>query len=208
MLAEETFYKIILVGNAGVGKTHLLYRYVKGILPPPSSSTVGVGFATRSVPLYSGGSIKVQVWDSAGQEKFKSITWNQYRNAAAALLVYDVTNPSSFEAIQMWKQELDVYLDNDLVCMLVGNKTDLIERNPKYRGVPTARAASLARAHNFLFQETSAVSGSHVAEAFEELVQAVYNQRHQVQSLKGTRETVGYSLTKLPTRCAASNSCC
>ena len=92
----DYLYKIVLVGEAGVGKTHLLSRYVKGTLPKNPTSTIGVEFATRTVPLMTGGTVRAQIWDTAGQERYKSITSAHYRRAVGALLVYDVTNEKSF----------------------------------------------------------------------------------------------------------------
>lgn len=92
----DCLYKLVLVGEAGVGKTHLLSRYIKNTLPQNPTSTIGVEFATRTVPLQSGGIVKAQIWDTAGQERYKSITSAHYRRAVGALLVYDIANEKSF----------------------------------------------------------------------------------------------------------------
>ena len=89
-LESENLFKIVLVGDAGVGKTNLLSRYIKGNLPKVPSPTIGVEFATRTVPLPSGGTVKAQIWDTAGQERYRAITSAHYKRAVGALLVYDV----------------------------------------------------------------------------------------------------------------------
>ena len=82
---------VILVGDTGVGKTHLLSRYIKNSLPKNKYPTIGVEFATKAVPLRAGGTVKAQIWDTAGQERFRAITSAHYRKAIGALIVYDIT---------------------------------------------------------------------------------------------------------------------
>lgn len=94
----DFLYKIVIIGEAGVGKTHLLSKYIKGTLPKNPTSTIGVEFATRTVPLQSGGTVKAQIWDTAGQERYRAITCAHYRRSIGALLVYDITNEKSFIA--------------------------------------------------------------------------------------------------------------
>jgi len=95
-------FKIILVGDAGVGKTNLLSRYIKGQLPKNKAPTIGVEFATKPVPLKTGGSVKAQIWDTAGTEKFKAITSAHYRKSIGALVVYDITSEQSFQSVTRW----------------------------------------------------------------------------------------------------------
>ncbi|KAF8821429.1 Rab11b [Cardiosporidium cionae] len=128
-------YKIILVGDTHVGKTHILNRYVKGTLPENPTATVGVEFATRVVPLAVGGTVKAQIWDTAGQERYKSVTSAHYRRAAGALLIYDITVKSSFLNASRWLDDMRLVVDPDIVVMLVGNKLDLVENNPETRAV-------------------------------------------------------------------------
>lgn len=88
----QHIYKIVLLGDSGVGKTHILNRYVKKEPPQRPMSTIGVEFATLAVSLRDGSKVKAQIWDTAGQEKYRAITSAHYRNAVGALLVYDITN--------------------------------------------------------------------------------------------------------------------
>ena len=171
----DYLYKIVLVGEASVGKTHLLSRYVKGSLPKNPASTIGVEFATRTVPLLTGGTVRAQIWDTAGQERYKSITSAHYRRAVGALLVYDVTNEKSFMNLKKWLEDLKENAEPDIVIMLVGNKIDLCEKNPSSRKVTTEQGKKFAECYSMLFEETSAITYTRVREAFENLLQEIYN---------------------------------
>lgn len=92
----DFLYKIVLAGETNVGKTHIVQRYIKNALPKNPAPTIGVEFATRVVALQSGGTVKAQIWDTAGQERYHAIVSAHYRRAVGALLVYDVTDSSSF----------------------------------------------------------------------------------------------------------------
>ncbi len=91
--------------------------------------TIGVEFATKTVTLKDGGKIKAQIWDTAGQEKYRAITSAHYRKAVGALLVYDITKEKTFESLEKWLEEIRKHADQDIVLMLVGNKLDLTEKN-------------------------------------------------------------------------------
>jgi len=102
---DETYdhlYKVVLVGDATVGKTHLLSRYIKGTLPKAPTATIGVEFATRTVALDTGGTVKAQIWDTAGQERYRAITSAHYKRAVGALLTYDVTRQNTFQNCVKW----------------------------------------------------------------------------------------------------------
>ena len=169
----DFLYKIVLVGDAGVGKTHILSRYIKGTLPKSPQATIGVEFATRTVTLARGGTVKAQIWDTAGQEKYRSITRAHYRRAVGALLVYDVSNDRSFLNAKKWIDDLRDHAEPGITIMLVGNKTDLCDRNPNGRKVPAETAKAYAAANHLLFEETSAITMSRIKEAFEGLLEAI-----------------------------------
>jgi len=172
-------YKLILIGDATVGKTHLVSRYVRGSLPKSPQATIGVEFATRTVPLRTGGTVKAQIWDTAGQERYRSITAAHYRKAVGALLVYDITRRDTFTNIPKWLEELRHSAQPDVAVMLVGNKSDLIEHDPDSREVDKKAAAEYAEKNGLFFVETSAVQNTNVKNMFEILVQEVYNGRSQ-----------------------------
>nr|CEL65120.1 TPA: Rab 11b, putative [Neospora caninum Liverpool] len=171
----DHLYKVILVGDATVGKTHLLSRYIRGTLPKSPKATIGVEFATRTVPLAVGGTI----WDTAGQERYRSITSAHYRRAVGALLVYDVTRKSTFLNASKWLEELRQNSEPDIVIMMVGNKLDLVEKDPTARDVPYELAAKFAQANGLYFSEASAVTAFNVKHIFEHLLQEIYNHRTQ-----------------------------
>ena len=202
----DYLYKIVLVGDAGVGKTNLLARYIKGTLPKTSAPTIGVEFATRTVPLASGGTIKAQIWDTAGQERYRAITSAHYRRAIGALLVYDVTKEQSFQNVKRWMEELRDNAEPDIAIMLVGNKVDLCDRNASIRRVPTQQGEQFAQTHGLLFQETSAVTTVHVKEAFEVLLQHIFNEKSKDKRPKPLND-VNSRLASRPQE-PAKNSCC
>ena len=203
----DYLYKIVLVGEAAVGKTHLLSRYIKGTLPKNPTSTIGVEFATRTVPLETGGTVKAQIWDTAGQERYRAITSAHYRRAVGALLVYDVSNEKSFAAVKRWMEELKDQAEPDIVIMLVGNKVDLCDRNPEARKIPRETGAKFAKDHGLLFEETSAITVVKVKEAFEGLLQNIYN----VKAQSGTGMGKETAANRLAAHLNASNNktgCC
>lgn len=185
----DHLYKVVLVGDAAVGKTHLLSRYIKGTLPKAPVATIGVEFATRTVPLAMGGTVKAQIWDTAGQERYRAITSAHYRRAVGALLVYDVTKQSSFQNCAKWMEDLRTNAEPDVVILLVGNKEDLAEKDPAARQVYYEAAAEFAKQNGLLFSEASAVTSHNVKHIFETLLQEIYNQ----QSKNRGREIVDAS---------------
>eukprot|EP00746_Dinoflagellata_sp_MGD_P041538 gnl/MRDRNA2_/MRDRNA2_20044_c0_seq1.p1 gnl/MRDRNA2_/MRDRNA2_20044_c0~~gnl/MRDRNA2_/MRDRNA2_20044_c0_seq1.p1 ORF type:complete len:217 (-),score=50.53 gnl/MRDRNA2_/MRDRNA2_20044_c0_seq1:37-687(-) len=192
--AEEDYdhlYKIVLVGDATVGKTHLLSKYIKGTLPKAPTATIGVEFATRTVRLAVGGTVKAQIWDTAGQERYRAITSAHYRRAVGALLVYDVTKQSTFASCAKWMEELRQNAEPDIVIMLVGNKVDLVDKDPGVRQVFYDAAAEFAKQYNLLFFESSAVTSYNVKHIFENLLQEVYNQAAKGQKNNSVNEPTG-----------------
>eukprot|EP01113_Clastostelium_recurvatum_P025272 TRINITY_DN3040_c0_g1_i3.p1 TRINITY_DN3040_c0_g1~~TRINITY_DN3040_c0_g1_i3.p1 ORF type:complete len:146 (+),score=18.80 TRINITY_DN3040_c0_g1_i3:137-574(+) len=118
--------KIVLLGNSGVGKTSIALRYVQGSFSNDQPLTVGASFMTKRM-FMPDCTVKLQIWDTAGQERFRSMTPMYYRGASAAILVYDVTQPDSFECVQGWVRELRANThNNEIVIAIAGNKTDLI----------------------------------------------------------------------------------
>ena len=130
---------VVLIGDSGVGKSNLLSRFTRNEFNLDSKSTIGVEFATRSIQI-DHKTIKAQIWDTAGQERYRAITSAYYRGAVGALLVYDISKSTSFENVTRWLKELRDHADNNIVIMLVGNKTD--QRH--LRAVPTEDATKFA----------------------------------------------------------------
>ena len=174
----------------GVGKSSLMSQYIKKEFPESPLPTIAIEFATKIIKIKEGGYVKAQIWDTAGQEKYKSITSHHYRKAVGALLVYDVTRRITFENCIKWYKELKVFTDQDCVICIVGNKCDLIEGNPKRREVSKEEGKNFARQNKTLFFETSAKKNSNVVEYFEELLQQIYNTRRKNPGSENLTESI------------------
>ncbi|EDR27906.1 rab11, putative [Entamoeba dispar SAW760] len=166
----DFLYKIVLVGESGVGKSNLLLRFTRNEFDPDKRSTIGVEFATRSIN-YCDKNIRAQIWDTAGQERYRAITNAYYRGALGALVVYDITKKTSFESVEKWLAELHENADKKVVQMVIGNKCDLNQT----REVQTSEGEELAKKNNAFFFETSALDGSNVEEAFMTLLKKIYD---------------------------------
>lgn len=158
----DYLFKIVLIGDSGVGKSNLLSRFTRNEFTLESKSTIGVEFATRTLQV-EGKTIKAQIWDTAGQERYRAITSAYYRGALGALLVYDVTKPTTFENISRWLKELRDHADSNIVIMLIGNKTDL----KHLQAVNSEEAQSFAEKEGLSFIETSALESVNVEKAFQ-----------------------------------------
>lgn len=146
-------FKVVLVGNAGVGKTCLVRRFTQGLFPPGQGATIGVDFMIKTVEV-DGEKIKLQIWDTAGQERFRSITQSYYRSAHALILVYDISSQPTFDCLTDWLREIQEYANSKVLKILVGNKTDRDDRE-----VPTAIGEEFAKLQGMYFLETSAKQG-------------------------------------------------
>mmetsp|Transcript_31657 Transcript_31657/g.35980 ORF Transcript_31657/g.35980 Transcript_31657/m.35980 type:complete len:160 (-) Transcript_31657:89-568(-) len=141
----DWIFKIVLVGDTGVGKSNLLTRFVRNEFNIETKSTLGVEFSSKTLEVNEEG-IKVQFWDTAGQERFKSIAISHYRGALGALLVYDITRRETFESCAEWLKEIRGNAHEDVVVTLVGNKTDLnhLRQVSKDEGLELSKKHSLA----------------------------------------------------------------
>ncbi|GLJ17122.1 hypothetical protein SUGI_0296300 [Cryptomeria japonica] len=171
----DYLFKVVLIGDSGVGKSNLLSRFTRNEFCLESKSTIGVEFATRTVQV-EGKTVKAQIWDTAGQERYRAITSAYYRGAVGALLVYDITKPTTFENVGRWLKELRDHADSNIVIMLVGNKSDL----KHLRGVATEDAQSFAEKEGLSFLETSALEATNVEKAF----QTILGEIHRIISKK------------------------
>ncbi|KAF5176590.1 Ras-related protein like [Thalictrum thalictroides] len=165
----DYLFKVVLIGDSGVGKSNLLSRFTRNEFCLESKSTIGVEFATRTLQVENK-TIKAQIWDTAGQERYRAITSAYYRGALGALLVYDVTKPTTFENVARWLKELRDHADSNIVIMLIGNKTDL----KHLRGVATEDAQSYAEKEGLSFIETSALEATNVEKAFQTILGEIY----------------------------------
>ena len=174
----------------GVGKSSLMSQYIKKKFPDTILPTIAIEFATKIIKIKEGGFVKAQIWDTAGQEKYKSITSHHYRKAVGALLVYDVTRKLTFDNCINWYKELKSNTENECVICLVGNKCDLIDGFPNRREVPIEEARNFAKKNKTLFFETSARRNNTVTECFEELLQQIYNTRRKIPNNQNLTESI------------------
>jgi len=165
----DYLFKVVLIGDSGVGKSNLLSRFTRNEFNLESKSTIGVEFATRSIQV-EGKIVKAQIWDTAGQERYRAITSAYYRGAVGALLVYDIAKHVTYENVERWLRELRDHADQNIVIMLVGNKSDLRH----LRAVPTEEATAYAERNQLSFIETSALDSTNVEKAFTNILTEIY----------------------------------
>jgi len=165
----DYLFKVVLIGDSGVGKSNLLSRFSRNEFTLENKSTIGVEFATKSIQT-EGKTIKAQIWDTAGQERYRAITSAYYRGAVGALLVYDITKRITYVNVSRWLKELRYHADPNIVIMLVGNKKDLRQE----RQVQTDEAKEFCKQNKLFFIETSALEDSNVSMAFETILREIY----------------------------------
>jgi small GTP-binding protein len=166
---EETTFKFILVGDSSVGKTAICKRFCQGDFDQDEPPTVAVEFGAKTVQV-DDKKIKLNIWDTAGQEKFRSMTRAYFRSSAAVFLVFDVSNRVSFTSIDSWLKDAQKMTPANSVKYLIGNKTDLMDA----RSVSRSEAESLAEKNGLTYFETSALSGDRIEDAFVDAAHKVY----------------------------------
>jgi len=163
-------FKYIIIGDTGVGKSCLLLQFTDKRFQPVHDLTIGVEFGARMITIDSR-QIKLQIWDTAGQESFRSITRSYYRGAAGALLVYDITRRETFNHLTRWLEEARQNSNSNMAIMLIGNKSDLEHR----RAVSTKEGEQFAQENGLIFLETSAKTAQNVEEAFIKTAEKIYD---------------------------------
>jgi len=158
----DYLFKLLLIGDSGVGKSCLLLRFAEDTYTESYISTIGVDFKIRTIEL-EGKTIKLQIWDTAGQERFRTITSSYYRGAHGIIVVYDVTDYESFNNVKQWLHEIDRYACENVNKLLVGNKSDLESK----RAVKFDTAKEFADTLGIEFLETSAKNSTNVEQAFQ-----------------------------------------
>ena len=169
-LTEEydLMFKILLLGDSGVGKSSLLLRYTKNEFNVDMRSTIGVEFALKYLKI-DNFLLKVQIWDTAGMERYRSITSAYYKGAKGVIIVYDICRQKSFEDVDNWIDDFKSKADEDAVILLIGNKNDLDDK----REVRKEEAETKAQKNKFAFMETSAKDNNNVEKAFETLFKEI-----------------------------------
>jgi len=174
---SEHEIKICLLGDVSVGKTSIASRFCKNTFNENYINTIGGAYQQQNIVLNNGAKMKLHIWDTSGQDRFRSMTNLYYRDAQVAILTYDVTNEQSLESLNYWLQELNDKVDQDnmLLC-LAGNKNDV---DPSEKRVPTSKGKQFAEEHNMVFYETSAKTGAGVKELFQTIATKEYAIIHE-----------------------------
>ncbi|MCD9561478.1 Ras- protein Rab-11A [Datura stramonium] len=166
----DYLFKIVVIGDSGVGKSNILSRFTRNEFCLESKSTIGVEFATRTLQV-EGKTVKAQIWDTAGQERYRAITSAYYRGAVGALLVYDITKRQTFDNVLRWLRELRDHADSNIVIIMAGNKSDL----KHLRAVSEKDGQALAEKEGLSFLETSALEAFNVDKAFQTILTDIYH---------------------------------
>jgi len=196
----DYLFKLLLIGDSGVGKSCLLLRFADDTYTESYISTIGVDFKIRTIEL-EGKTIKLQIWDTAGQERFRTITSSYYRGAHGIIVVYDMTDQESFNNVKQWLQEIDRYACENVNKLLVGNKCDLSAK----RAVETSTAKEYADQLGIPFLETSAKSSTNVEQAFLTMAAEIKNRMGPVAGQGATTVRIGPSQ---PVQDKKSGGCC
>ena len=163
------------MGDVSVGKTSIASRYCKNSFNDHHINTIGGAYQQQKVVLPNGSMVKLHIWDTSGQERFRAMTNLYYRDAQVAILTYDITNEQSFSSIDFWIKELKYKVENEnMILCLVGNKCDV---NSNEKKVTTLKGKNFAAEHNMIFFETSAKTGEGVKDLFVTIANKVYEQQ-------------------------------
>ena len=193
-------FKFIVIGSSGVGKTSLLKRLIDDQFSPENTSTIGVEYLSTVMEI-DGQPIKLQIWDTVGQEKFRSIAKSYFRHAVGVILVYDITDRKSFDDLSFWLNDVHALCDPNAAVTLIGNKLDMASQ----RSVTTAEAQAFATSHQLTYLETSAKGGDNVNEAFHRATKMVY-ERAESGQLASKTTTAGQNIQRQAQ--SGKQSCC
>ena len=187
-------YKVLLLGNSYVGKTCILLRFSEDIFKENYDVTIGLNYRIKSMTVENN-PIKMQIWDTSGEEKFKAIAKNFYRGAHGVLLVYDICQKNSFLDVKSWIEQIIENADNDdIVMILCGNKCD----NEKERKISKEEGENLAKNYGIPFFECSAKNNFNIKEIFETMAQKIYTKvgNRQSSSVKLTSNSIKKKIGK------------
>eukprot|EP00418_Pyrodinium_bahamense_P090029 CAMPEP_0179046918 /NCGR_PEP_ID=MMETSP0796-20121207/18933_1 /TAXON_ID=73915 /ORGANISM="Pyrodinium bahamense, Strain pbaha01" /LENGTH=235 /DNA_ID=CAMNT_0020743355 /DNA_START=63 /DNA_END=765 /DNA_ORIENTATION=+ len=181
----DYLFKLLLIGDSGVGKSCLLLRFADDTYTESFISTIGVDFKIRTLEQ-DGKRMKLQIWDTAGQERFRTITSSYYRGAQGIIIVYDVTDKESFNNVKTWTQEIEKYAADGVNKLLVGNKCDLSSK----KVVSYDEAKELADSLGIQFMETSAKNSHNVEQAFQAMAREIKQRVASQPQAKGSSHTI------------------
>jgi len=166
----KQLYKIIIIGDSGVGKSNILGRYLHNEFKHDTKSTVGVEFGSKQLKV-DGINIKLQIWDTAGEERYRAITSAYYKGSKGCFIVYDITSEISFENVEKWYEEIRKSAEKEISVILVGNKCDLENE----RKVSIEMGQNKAKNLNCPFFETSALNNTNIEAVFQNISENIYN---------------------------------
>ncbi|ETV65477.1 hypothetical protein H257_17771 [Aphanomyces astaci] len=190
-------FKLVLIGDTAVGKSCLVVRFVRDEFFEFQEPTIGAAFLTQTVSMDDGVTVKFEIWDTAGQERYRSLAPMYYRGAAAAIVVYDVTNKDSFTGAMSWVKELQRRGDPNVIIALAGNKADLESR----RTVEFEEARQYANDNGILHMETSAKTAANVKDLFVAIAEKLPKNPTQP-------EREAFPITAPPSQKPARGGCC
>ena len=168
-MPKETLYKILVIGDTSVGKTCFIMRYADNIFQESHLSTIGMDYKLKNINLENGKLVKLQIWDTAGQEKYHSITKTFYKGANGIILIYSVIDKKSLENVKKWMESIKTNVVEDVAIILVGNKKD----DEENRVVSYEQGEDMAENYKLQFFECSAKTGENIDDAFDALVKKI-----------------------------------
>lgn len=192
----DVLYRLVLIGDSGVGKTALLLRYSDNVFNASFISTIGIDFRIKTIEV-EGKRVKLQIWDTAGQDKFHSVAASYYRNAHGIMLLYDITSADSFMHISKWVNNISKNAPGEVKQILIGNKCDIPENK---RVIEEERGRELARELDMPFLETSAKEGVNVDEAFEVVAKLIMERDKQKENKNVDNNVVDVRRESLQTK--------
>jgi len=198
----DFLFKMLLIGDSGVGKSNLLSRFADDTYEESHIATIGVDFKIRTLDV-DGSKVKLQIWDTAGQERFRTITSTYYRGAHGIVVVYDVTDQESFRNVKYWMQEIEKYAAAGVTKLVVGNKCDLSSK----KLVSYDEAKDLAESVGVQFFETSAKNAHNVEQAFYIMAEAIKTRFTSAPTASGMG-AAGRVQLGAGTRVNARRGCC
>ncbi|GAA6006323.1 hypothetical protein JCM10207_000605 [Rhodosporidiobolus poonsookiae] len=194
-------FKLVFLGEQSVGKTSLITRFMYDTFDNTYQATIGIDFLSKTMYLEDR-TVRLQLWDTAGQERFRSLIPSYIRDSSVAVVVYDITNRTSFMNTSKWVDDVRSERGNDVIIVLVGNKTDLNDK----RQVTTDEAEQKAKELNVMFIETSAKAGHNVKTLFRKIAQALPGMDRQEGAEQGGNQMIDVSVT--PTNTTATEGGC
>lgn len=178
----DVLFRLLMLGDSGVGKTCMLRRFTESEFDPSHISTIGVDFKMKTLEI-DGIKVRLQIWDTAGQERYQTITKQYYRRAQGIVFVYDITNQPSFQHLAKWASDVDEFAPDMVQRILVGNKSDEEQR----RQVSKNQGSKLAETYGMEFFETSASTSANISECFTRVAELVLQaHKRDVDNLLGS----------------------